>query len=619
VRPLMATLATVVGVMLLAVAGVVTACALRVRGRAAFLAATLVIVAASVVLATICLSLMDALTRAGLLGSAAVIAAIALSGWLACGRPRPPAGWLTTRGAARSAAHAHPAVACLVVIAALALALQLAIGIDVAPNNWDSMTYHLSRAAYWLQQDSATRFSGGSLRQLGLAPNAEILDAWTLAMTGTDRFVATVQWLSLIGLACTVFLGARVIGFDRRGAVFAAALFVTLPQPILQSTTTQNDLVAAFFVLAVAAFGVRGLRDRQWGDLIVAALAAGLAIGIKGTVFALAPSLAIILGAAVWRYRPPVRLVVSSMAALVAATVALGAWGYALNLHAGASLFGGLTEKTQRESTVPKNEVRVLWTFADSPGSGAPWFNTFATKLADKTVGHLEIPNQFSFGLDEKVSEDTSAYGLVGWLALFPLLLVLAFAPRSSPRMAWAIAALVGLIAFPIAFEFNIWVGRLLLPAVALAAPLFAAVAARSGHAGVAIAAAVVSLVPSLIINQNKTLLVPAGQPKITQMSRIEQMTILRPEMAPVIEAVDQRIGPRGALAFVGGEDSWDYPFFGEHRERRIVRFSSLSEATPAAIRAAHVRGVLFANLGHPARAFHARQLGPAYWFAATD
>lgn len=611
-------LATVGGVVLLAAAGLAGSCTLRVRGRAALIAATLIIAAASVVLATIVLSLMDALTRAGLLAAGAVIAGGALAGWVATGRPRPADSWRTTLGAAWNAVRAHPALACFGLIAALALVVQFAVGIAVAPNNWDSMTYHLSRAAYWLQQDGATRFHGGSVRQLGLSPNAEILDAWTLAMTGADRLVATVQWLSLIGLACTVFLGARILGFARDGALLAAALLVTLPQSILQSTTTQNDLVAAFFVLAVAVFGARGLRDRDRGDLVIAALAAGLAVGTKGTVFALAPSLAIILGAAVWRYTPPARLVVFGLAAVVAGMLALGAWGYALNVHAGEPAFGGLAEKTQRESAVPQNTVRVLWTFVDSPGSPAPWFDTFATKLAHKTVGHLEVPNQFSFGVDTIVSEDTSAFGLIGWLLLFPLLLVLAFARRAGLRREWAIAALVGLIAFPIAFEFNIWVGRLLLPAVALAAPLLGALAARPGLAGAAIAAAVVSLVPCLVVNVNKPLLVAEGQPKATQLSRIQQMTIRRPEMAPVIQAVEQRIGAKGALAFVGGEDSWDYPFFGEHRERRVVRFSSLRQATPDAIRAAHVRGVLFANVGRPTRAFHARQIGPDYWLATT-
>jgi hypothetical protein len=611
-------LGTLVGVALLVVGSVAIACALDVRGRAGFVAGAMVIAAASVVLATIVLSLFDAFTQFGLIVTGLLIAAGGVAGWARAGRPRPPGGWRTSPRVAWAAARAYPVLTFLVVVATLAMALQLLMGVDVAPTNWDSMSYHLSRAAYWLQQHSATHFSGGSIRQLGSAPNGEILQAWSLAITGTDRFVAMVQWLALVGIAFCTYFGAGLLGFDRRSSVFAAALFVVLPQPILQSSSTQNDLIAAFFVLATAMFAVRGLRDRHPGDVAVAALAAGVAVGTKGTVLALAPSLAIIVGAAIWRYRPPARFVVRGVAGLVVATIALGAWGYALNVDAGDPVFGGLNEQTQRESAIGENEVRALWTFVDSPGSGALWFNTFSTKLAHKTVGHLEIPQLFAFNLDDAVSEDTSAYGLIGWLALFPLLFYVAFARGSGERRPWAIAALVGIVLFPIVFEFNIWVGRLMLPTVALAAPLFATLARRPGLAGASVAAVMVALIPCLIVNPNKLLLVPEHRYKATQKSRVDQMTALRRDMRPVIVAVNRQLGTTGALAFVGSEDSWDYPLFGEHLERRLVRFSSLRAATPQAIAKAHVKGILFANLGRPSPAFHAHPVGPDYWFVKT-
>jgi hypothetical protein len=180
------------------------------------------------------------------------------------------------------------------------------------------------------------------------------------------------------------------------------------------------------------------------------------------------------------------------------------------------------------------------------------------------------------------------------------------------------VAALVGLAAFAVAFEWNIWVGRLLLPTIALAAPLLAMLALRQGIAAVAIAAVAVAVVPCLIVNPNKLLLVNEGAPKATQKDRIGQMTVLRPYMARVMRGVDRDIGPRGALAIAGDEDTWDYPFFGAHRERRVVRFSSLAAMTPTALRAARVRAVLFADVGRPTPAYRAqaRQLARGYWLA---
>ena len=44
--------------------------------------------------------------------------------------------------------------------------------IEVLSNNWDSMAYHLSRAAYWLQEGSLAHYSGASVRQIANPPNA---------------------------------------------------------------------------------------------------------------------------------------------------------------------------------------------------------------------------------------------------------------------------------------------------------------------------------------------------------------------------------------------------------------------------------------------------------------
>jgi hypothetical protein len=610
-------LSTLAGVGLLAIASITFACVLRIRGRAAFAGAALVITGAIIVLSTIVLSLPKDLTRGGLLLCEAVVAAVAAGAWIATGRPRPVGGWRPRVGEARIAVSAHPALAVLVGMAIAAAALALVLTIAVAPSNWDSMTYHLSRAAYWLQQHSARQIPGGSLRQLNSAPNGEILQAWTMGITGTDRFVGVVQWLSLLGVAACVYLGARLLDFARGAALFAAALFVVLPEPILQASSTQNDLVVALFVAAAAVFGMRGLRDGALGDLVVAALAVGLAIGTKGTTLALLPSLAIIFAVTAWRARTARRVMAAGLAAAVVAVVALGAWGYVLNLHGQRSLFGNLTQATKREAKIPSNAVRVVWTFADSPGVSVPWFDAIATKAAHVTVGHLEIPNQFGFFADSAISEDTSAYGIVGWWALLPVLVFFMFSRRAGPRRLLAGAGLVGLAAFAVAFEYNIWVGRLLLPTVALVMPLCAVLARRGVPATLTVIAAALTLVPCLLLNPNKMLLVTPPAPTAMAKDRIDQMTVLRPEMAPVIRAVGQRIGDRGALAFVGSEDSWDYPFFGEHRERRVIRFSSPAQIDPAKAIADRLRGVLFANVGRPARLWHARQIGGDYWLAA--
>ena len=603
--------AAVAAALLLAVGAGAVACALGVRDAAAFPPAALVVAAAAVVAQTIVLSLAGALTRAGLLGAGALTAAGAAAAWVRAGRPAPPR-YRARAGSLGVALRRHPEVALLVAVAGGAVAFQGFMAVAVAPSNWDSMTYHLSRAAYWLQYHSATPYPGGSVRQLSSPPNGEILQAWTLAVARTDRLAALVQWLSLAGVASCVYLGARLLRFGAAPALFAAALFAVLPQPLLQATSTQNDLIAAFFVLACAVFGVRGLRERRAGDLAVAALAAGLAVGTKGTTLALAPALAIIFAAEAWRARPPRRLALGGVGAAAASIIALGTWGYAQNVAHEGSPFGGLAGATRRQSAVVPNAVWSLWTFVDSPGVRVPVLGTLFPRAAHKLGQRFESAT-YRFRVDTDVSEDTSAYGIVGWLALLPVLLFYAVRRRAGPRRVWAAAGLVGLAAFATTFEFNQWVGRLLLPTVALAAPLLAGLAARRAVAIMAIVAAIVVIPPCLRSNPNKPLGVGANA---LSRDRIAQMTAVRPEMDTVLRSVRARFGDRAPLAFVGGEDSWDYPLFGEHRQRHVVRFAG--RADPRGLRASGVRGVLFANVRRPGPEFHPQRIGPGYWLAAA-
>jgi hypothetical protein len=610
-------LATIVGAGLLAVAAGSATAVLQIRGRAAVVAACLVVAAAIVVLSTIVLSFFDAFTRTGLLAAEAIFAIAGTAAWAARGRPSLQGPWRPSWRGARAAARAQPAVAVLAAAAALALLLQLVMAVAVAPSNWDSMTYHLSRAAYWLQERSAEHFPGGSVRQLDSPPNGEILQAWTMAMSGGDRLVAVVQWLSLVGVASCIYTGARLLRFTRGPALFAAALFTVLPQPILQASSTQNDLITALFVGATAVFGARGLRDRHSGDLAVAAIAAGVAVGTKGTAPALAPALAIILVAAARGYRTPPRMVAAATAGTVVAILALGSFGYVLNAREHGSPFGDIAGKTQRESSPGPNAIRVLWTFADLPGVAAPWVNTVTQRVVGKVgADRFQIRNQFAFGLDNAVSEDTSAFGPVGWLLLFPLLLAFAFGRRAGPARYVAIAALVAIAGFAVAFEYNIWVGRLLLPTVALAAPLFAALALRNVLAALTTALALLVLAPCLLQNPSKPLLPDLPAPTVLHRDRLAQLTITRPEMAGVVAAVDRQLGPGGTLAFAGDEDSWDYPFFGPSRERRVLRFRAPARLTPPELRRLGAGAVLFANIPPPKRFPGAQQVVPGYWLA---
>lgn len=610
---LMSGLATLAGLALLTVPMLLIPAMLHIRGRVPFAIAAGVTAGAVVVALSLALSLPHALSRAGLLAGEALVAAACAAIWLRRGRPR----WPSVRPS--SLVEAVPRSATLVVAGA-ALAMQFYMAIAVAPNNWDSMTYHLSRAAYWLQYQSAGAFPGASFRQADSAPNGELLQAWTMAITGTDRFASLVQWACVVGAALCVFGGARLLRFAPPAAAFAAGIFVILPQPIMQATTTQNDAIVTFFLAACALFTVRGLRDRHIGDLAVAASAAGLAVGTKGTALLAAPGLVLIAGAALVAYRPGRRVVLIGAALYVSGLLVLGSFSYVSNYERRGDPFGALTAQTKVPDGVAlaENATFVAWSLVDSPGISLGFADTLLQRAGQALDTGLES-DTFNWGIDTSTHEDTAGFGLVGWLLLMPLVvfcLVRRRAPRAQRVLAGA--ALLYLALFCVRIGFNPWVCRLMIPMVALGAPLLALLSGRPWLRGAALTLGVLSLLPVLLLNSNKTVLTPPDTPPALGGDRIQQQSIPRPEVGPMLRWMATNVPATADIAFVGGEDDWDYPLFGAHRTRRVVRMGELGDDPLATLRRQGIVGALFANSAVPP-GLDGEAVSPGYAFVRIE
>ena len=96
-------------------------------------------------------------------------------------------------------------------------------------------------------------------------------------------------------------------------------------------------------------------------------------------------------------------------------------------------------------------------------------------------------------------------------------------------------------------------------------------------------------------------------------------MSAGRPEMVGVLAALDTQVTESAPIVYVGTEDSWDYPFFGAHRERRIVRILKPSDVTYSELSHEHVAGAVFANVGAPPASLRAVPLGPNYFWVSAS
>ncbi|MEH2305522.1 ArnT family glycosyltransferase [Nostoc sp.] len=162
------------------------------------------------------------------------------------------------------------------------------IAIIAPPNNWDSMDYHMSRVAHWIQNYSVAHYPTNYTPQLYQNPWSEFVILHFQILSDGDYFANLVQWFSMIGCIVAVSLIAKKLEADLRGQVFSAIITATIPMGILQASSTQNDYVLAFWVVCLAYYLLSAIQAGK-RDILTNSFNIGSSIGLailsKGTAY----------------------------------------------------------------------------------------------------------------------------------------------------------------------------------------------------------------------------------------------------------------------------------------------------------------------------------------------
>ena len=322
-----------VAAALLATTAFAASATLRLRSLAELILAAYLFAFAEVVMLVLLLSPFGAVERPALLVGLALVCVIVVGIWGWRGRPRPEASGLRRIGAIL---QTNRVVALLAAVVTLALIYTVALIAGTAPNNGDSLAYHLARAAFWRQEGRVGYISDAYDERLNtFPPNGEIVLTLILEVTRSERAVGFVQFASALTCALGVFALARRVGSSEREAAFGALVFLTLPTVLLQASTTKNDLVLTALLLAATVFL---MGHSRFPNLFLVALAVALALGTKVlAVFALPLLCLVAVGA-----QPPDRRA-PRLLALVAGT-AVGSYWYMVNIAETGRVLGHLTE-----------------------------------------------------------------------------------------------------------------------------------------------------------------------------------------------------------------------------------------------------------------------------------
>ena len=181
----------------------------------------------------------------------------------------------------------------LVGVLLVLLCLLLIQGLLYPPNNWDSLTYHMSRIMYWIGNESVDYFPTHILRHLYQPPFAEYFILNIKVLNGNDFLSNSVELFFLIQCLVVIYATLSMFQIARLLKLLALFLAVTIPAVELQSTTTKNDIVCAFFVLSALFYTLKIFKNNSVNNSVFLGLSVGLGFITKGTAYVfMAPILA---------------------------------------------------------------------------------------------------------------------------------------------------------------------------------------------------------------------------------------------------------------------------------------------------------------------------------------
>jgi hypothetical protein len=173
--------------------------------------------------------------------------------------------------------------------------------ISLPPFIWDSLTYHLTNIAHWVQAGRIELFDT-SMTRIYTPANYETYAMWFTIFPHHDVIVEAAGLPAyFIGVIATYVI-ARMLDLSRAASWIGALTYASLPALLIAVTGTKNDPHMAGYYLAVLALALRLTRARNYGSgektlghimLIVGVVL--LAFGTKAYWLHILPGIALIL------------------------------------------------------------------------------------------------------------------------------------------------------------------------------------------------------------------------------------------------------------------------------------------------------------------------------------
>jgi hypothetical protein len=461
---------------------------------------------------------------------------------------------------------------------------EVVLAVCSAPNNYDSNYYHLSKVEHWVVGRNVGLYPTTQLQQVAFAPGGEYLLLHLRVLTGGDHVYNLVQFAAGLGAAIAVSRVAAQLGAGRRGQLLAAAILLTTPMVVLQSTSTQTDLIVAAWVGCAATLALDGQRRRSLPlDVVALGVTGGLCAATKSTGLMGLAAILVLWG--ITQLRLGVRFLPGTAgAALAIVAVALVVYGpFMLRMQ---SVFGsplgppsyteGLAMQRHDPAAVLANGLRIASSTVVVP---VPAVNTAVADAVMAVARDIGVDPQ-----DPAITLASGKYPDPRWgpdedHAPFPVQSVLIIgavvASLAARRVPGAVriyggVALLTLASTAATVKWQLWGNRLLLPEIVVAVPLVGWWLERvlqhwrrllSAFVVVTVAVSFAGGYASVLLGQPRRLV---GHGSVFTQTELQQRFARQPAKLAAYERVADVLKASGArrIGLKLNGDQWEYPLW---------------------------------------------------------
>lgn len=487
--------------------------------------------------------------------------------------------------------------------------IQLSLTYYTPPNEWDSMTGHLNRIIYFLQNGSFKHFIGTNWN-IDTYPKAfSSIQVYPFLMSNWNEHFfklpnMSAYWILFIGSYGV--LKRLLIPFVTR--IFCSSLFLFIPIAIIQSTSTDTDIVLAAYLISIIYFLFSFRETQKTIYIYLSALAFSIALSHKITfVFSLIPLAIIIIYIVInlksqnWKHH--IRHTIVAFVIFLS-TITLPT-GYLANYVNYGHPIGPKTA-TQHQSIEragnlynlmkhgTRNLIRYQFDLLNLDGLRNI---DFIEKGQKKIKVYFQlVDHKFNLGLENETSftiipfsfnrrlefyNGTPIYGIIFILFCIPSLLFLRKRVTQRVYYYFFAAYVFHMIALAFTAAYDPWKGRYMLSTLVFIIPIIANWLTKkqlfqNNHFGkifLILSSILVSFTGlSTILFHLRAL--PFGtivKPSIFNLTRMEALTISRLDISRAYANFENLVPENATVALGTVNDDYEYPLWGPNFSRKLI------------------------------------------------